>query len=363
MPIIAPASEQIMFEIVASGFVPPLTVITNAGDERLLVGEQRGVVHVLSADWVRQEEPFLDIRALVGNGFGQGILGLAFDPDYEQNRYVYVHYVDQKGVSRIVRFVTIEEPWQVDMSSAMDVLSIPHLDSVGSHYGGPLRFGPNDGYLYIAVGDGGFLVEGNRAQDLSLLWGKVLRLDVSGAEPYEIPIDNPYVGVDGARPEIWSLGLRNPWSMSFDGESGDLYIGDVGEEFFDEINYQEGSSEGGDNYGWRCYQGDEPYDLDKCEPDEIYRAPVYSFAHRAACNEVLVVGPVYEGVLYPERKGRLLFAEMCTGKFYWLIETVGGWLSRETGQLSIAPTVMGSDVRGEVYVGGVLSEHLYLFRR
>ena len=253
------ADDYIWTEIVG-GFDNPLGV-TNAGDERLFGIEQLGRIWVI-VDGEELFEPFLDISEMISpdvfsGGYSErGLLGLVFHPDYANNGIFFINYTDLDGNTVIARYsVSADDPNLADPDSATMILQVEQ--PFANHNGGQLAFGP-DGYLYIGLGDGGSQGDpfGN-AQNTATLLGKILRIDIN-APTYEIPADNPFVDVESAAPEIWAMGLRNPWRFSFDRETGDLYIADVGEDQFEEVNIQPVDSAGGENYGWMLKEAGEP---------------------------------------------------------------------------------------------------------
>ncbi len=245
-------------EVIASGLQAPV-FITHAGDNsgRLFVLEQPGRIRVIKQGMLLST-PYLDITSLVLYGGERGLLGLAFHPNYKQNGTFYVNYTRQTdGATVIARYrVSATNPDLADSASATILMIIPQ--PYANHNGGCLQFG-QDGYLYIGMGDGGSGGDPqNYAQNINSLLGKMLRIDVNNGNPYAIPPDNPYVNRDGAD-EIWALGLRNPWRFSFDRLTGDLYIADVGQNAWEEVNFQAANAQGGINYGWRCREGAHPY--------------------------------------------------------------------------------------------------------
>ncbi|MDQ4076845.1 MAG: PQQ-dependent sugar dehydrogenase [Chloroflexota bacterium] len=340
--------------------------IAHAGDERLFVVEQAGRIRVVQPDGTLLTIPFLDIaeRAAsvdVGAFTEGGLLGLAFHPNYRDNGYFYVNYTffDQNYTfsTRISRFQVSDDPDVADAGSERVLLSFeqPHW----MHNGGDLLFGP-DGYLYILTGDGGPLRDpDNRGQDGSTLLGKVLRIDVDEASPYAIPPDNPFVGEDGMRDEIWALGLRNPWRGSFDRLTGDLYLADVGQDAWEEVNFQPADSAGGENYGWRCYEGNHPFDLEGCGAASSYTFPVYEYSHDM--GESVTGGYVYRGERYPVLVGYYLFADFTSGGL-WVLPTgeESGWqailVERFANQ---AFSTFGEDSEGELYLAELYSGTIY----
>jgi len=245
-------------EVVATGFTQSLFVTAPAGDGRLFVVEKGGAIRILSGGAV-QGSAFLDLSGRVAVQGERGLLGMAFDPGYAVNGRFYVNYIDRNTLNTVVARYTVADPASntVDPASAQIILNIPQL-SFSNHKGGWIGFRPGEANnLYIATGDGGGGNDpGNNGQNPGTLLGKMLRIDVSGAGPgYTVPADNPFVGVAGARPELWALGLRNPFRNSFDRVTGDLWMGDVGQNTREEINFETASDPGGHNYGWRLREG------------------------------------------------------------------------------------------------------------
>src|SRR5690606_5939033 len=244
--------------------------------ESLFIVEKTGRIRRFAGGRLAPE-PRLALLGQVAGGYKQGLLSVAFRPRFEENRTFFVYYTDRRGTVKIDRYQTVPGRYVADPQSRVQVLEIPQPAS--NHNGGMMAFGP-DGYLYIGTGDGGRAGDpwGN-AQNLSTLLGKILRIDVDGGEPYAIPPDNPFVDHPEARPEIWALGLRNPWRFSFDRETGDLYIADVGQNEWEEINLQPAESRGGENYGWNIMEGAHCYQR-RCDP-EGFVLPVAEYHHRA----------------------------------------------------------------------------------
>ncbi|MFT6175517.1 MAG: glucose/arabinose dehydrogenase, partial [Cryomorphaceae bacterium] len=244
-------------ETVLSG-ISSATTITHAGDERIFATEQPGRIRVFYRDGTLESEPFIDIQSRVQDAGGeQGLLGLAFEPDFCESGRFYVNYTADDGglVTRISRFSVDEDNPMIGDPDSEEIL-IQFDQDFGNHNGGHIEFG-SDGFLYIGTGDGGSGGDpNNRAQNITSYLGKMLRIDVSPETGYDIPLDNPYIFDDFGQDEIWSYGLRNPWKFAFDRQSGDMYIADVGQNAFEEVNFESADAEGGLNYGWRCYEGD-----------------------------------------------------------------------------------------------------------
>src|ERR1043165_9416135 len=240
------AAQQIALQQVTAGFSAPLGIVS-AGDARLFVVQQGGTIAIWDGTRILPT-PFLDIHTLISSGNERGLLGLALHPHYATNGLFFVDYTAPNGDVTIARYSVSSDPNRADFASGTVLLTIPHSE-FANHNGGQLQFGP-DGYLYIGVGDGGAGNPSNSAQDLNQLLGKILRIDVD-RPPYAIPASNPF----SQRGEIWAYGLRNPWRFSFDRETGDLWIADVGQNLYEEVDLQPAGSAGGQNYGWRIMAG------------------------------------------------------------------------------------------------------------
>lgn len=354
--------------LVADGFSFPLYVTSEPENAlRLYVLEQnRGRIYLVE-NFERVSRPFLDIGDKVNaSGLERGLLGLAFHPNYAVNGHFYVNYTAPSGSSGsktvIERYTLSQHPDRADGDSAVVILEIEQPDAI--HNGGMMAFGP-DGYLYVATGDGGPGNDPeNRAQSLDTLLGKILRIDVDSDFPYAIPEDNPFVGVAGARDEIWAYGLRNPWRFSFDRMTGDMYIGDVGERAREEINFEPFSSPGGNNYGWRVREGSicRP-GQDACElPDAV--EPIYEYEKLITAS--VTGGYVYRGTAIPEWEGHYFFGDFTNGKI-WSFRFDGAEVtdfSDWSGPLR-APVLLpsyssfGEDADGELYVVDYLSGGVY----
>ncbi|MEW5867760.1 MAG: PQQ-dependent sugar dehydrogenase [Chloroflexota bacterium] len=342
-----PDSATYGWQPIVAGLQSPIG-LANAGDGsgRLFVIEQPGRIKIIR-DNLPLPTPFLDITDRAGSqGFEQGLLGLAFHPQYPQNGYFYVNYTDLQGNTIIARFQTsLEDPNRADPGSEARLLQIPQ--PYANHNGGSVVFGP-DGYLYLGLGDGGSAgdPQGN-GQSLNSLLGKILRIDVDHQHPYAIPPDNPFAG-GGGKPEIWAYGLRNPWRFSFDRLTGDLYIGDVGQDEWEEINFLPAGSAGGANFGWNFMEGTHAY---KGSPPASMNLmiPVAEYHHDQGCS--VTGGVVYRGGRLPAWQGIYLYGDYCTGRIWGLLRGAqGDWRSTElfTGMGRI--TAFGTDEAGEIYL-------------
>ncbi len=344
----------------ATGFSQP-TDITNAGDDRMFIVERAGRIKVI-VDWgTTLGTPFLNITSQVSDDPNErGLLGLEFHPDYANNGYFYVNYTKGNGDTRISRFsVSATDPNIADASSELVILEIPQ--PFWNHNAGDLEFGP-DGYLYIGTGDGGNGGDpGNRSQDPQNLLGKMLRIDVDNGTPYSIPADNPFVNDDSTLDEIWAIGLRNPWRYSFDSQTGDLWIGDVGQQVWEEINFEEANSGGGFNYGWRCYEGDAAYNTNGCQDASNYKGPVIDYSHGGFTHCSVTGGFVYRGCDNPDLIGHYIYADYCSGRFWSIVsDGAGGWTDQEVGSFNgYDISTFGEDVNGELYTARLTQGRIY----
>ena len=338
-------SQTISLEVFASGFSNPVDM-KHAGDDRLFVVEQAGSIKILNADGTTNSTPYLNISGSVSGGSEQGLLGLAFHPDYATNGFFYVNYTDNGGDTQVSRFsVSTGDPDLADPSSEFPI--IDYTQPFSNHNGGSLNFGP-DGFLYIGSGDGGSGGDpGNRAQNTELLLGKLLRLDVdnpSGGNNYGIPADNPFAGDPPNAEEIWAYGLRNPWKFTFDRDTGDVWIADVGQNAIEEINKADGS-EAGLNYGWRCYEGNSPFNTSNCPDPSELTFPIAEYSHSSGFS--ITGGYVYRGTEYNNISGYYFAADFGTG----LIATVSPTDEyNNLGTFGGNWSTFGEDLAGELYI-------------
>ena len=319
--------------------------LEHAGDRRLFVVEQRGAVWTLE-DGRLQETPYLDLRDRVDDsGFEQGLLGLAFHPDFARNGLLFVNYTNSGGNTVVSRLTAPAGAGQVDPATEEVILRIDQPFS--NHNGGDLEFGP-DGYLYIAAGDGGAAADpfGN-GQRLDTLLGKLLRIDVEVGDPYAIPGDNPFAA-GGGLPEIWAYGLRNPWRFAFDPLTGDLYIGDVGQNAWEEVDFLPAGFNGPRNFGWNVREGTHTF-TGPAAPDMI--DPVAEYANRAGGTCSVTGGVVLRNPSLPDWNGVYLFADYCSGQVWGLVrDEAGVWTNRLLFDTDLNITAFGTDAEGEVYL-------------
>jgi glucose/arabinose dehydrogenase len=354
---------SITLEQVATGLTR-ITDIAHCGDERLFVTLQAGTIRIVQPNGAVLPTPFLNISGPVNdNGNEQGLLGLAFDPAYADNGRFYVHYTagSGNGTSRVSRFtVSSSNPNVADPASEEILYTWPQPFS--NHNGGDLEFGP-DGMLYVAFGDGGSAGDPqNNAQDLTDPLGDIIRIDVSGATGWAVPADNPWAGLgNDTLPEIWASGLRNPYRMGFDRLTGDLFIGDVGQNAFEEMDLIAAGDNSGPNFGWRCYEANTVYNASGCAPQSTYAAPiaVHQQSQQNWCS--IIAGSTYRGGTYPRMVGLHIYTDYCGGQFYTLRQNdQGQWVRNQvlsSGQFGFS--VIAEDAAGEIYAGNNSSGVLF----
>ena len=330
-----PNPDNYIWETIVSGLERPVD-LQHAGDERLFIIEKVGRIRIFQNGQML-DFPYLNITDRVGSGGNeQGLLGLAFHPEYEVNGLFFVNYTDTNGDTVISRFRVTGDPNVADPVGEVILLRVSQ--PFRNHNGGVLAFGP-EGYLYAGLGDGGSGgdPQGN-GQRLDTLLGKILRLDVDSSEPYTIPADNPFGN------EIWAYGLRNPWRMSFDSLTGDLYIGDVGQNQWEEIDFVSAGTPGGVNFGWNILESTHTYDG---EQQDGLVPPIVEYAHSQGCS--VTGGYVYRGAM-PEWNGIYLYGDYCTGTVWGLIRSGEGWQNQVLFDAGGSITSFGQDSFGEVYL-------------
>ncbi|MFQ5704955.1 MAG: PQQ-dependent sugar dehydrogenase, partial [Gemmatimonadales bacterium] len=281
-----------------------------AGDtSRLFVVERPGAIRIIR-NGVVVATPFLDITNLTSLGGERGLLSLAFHPQYVENGQFFVYYTDvTDGGTRVVRYNVSADPDVADPSSAHLIIAVDQ--PFNNHNGGQIAFGP-DGMLYVGLGDGGSAGDPlGSGQDLSSLLGSIIRLDVDGGDPFAIPSDNPHVADPNARDEIWVSGLRNPWRFSFDRRTGDLYIGDVGQDEVEEVDVHSAAAPGGANYGWNTMEGSRCFRSTNCDTTGL-TLPVLEYLHNAGGGCSITGGYVYRGSRIPALVGRYLYGDFCS---------------------------------------------------
>lgn len=341
---------------ITSDLSSPVHLTAPPGDDRLFVVERAGRIRILR-DGSLLPSPFLEIADRVrSSGSEQGLLSLAFHPQYATNGQLFINYIDLNGHTRVERYTVGVDPDRADPGSSKLILQVEQ--PFANHNGGLVTFGP-DGMLYIGLGDGGSAGDPlENGQDRSTLLGSILRIDVDVGDPFAIPADNPFVGQAGMRGEIWAWGLRNPWRFSFDGPSGILYIADVGQNDFEEVN-AEPAAAGGLNYGWDVMEGAQCFEPPTgCDPTGLV-LPVLEYDHSSGCS--VIGGAVYRGSRIPAIVGHFFYSDFCTG-FLRSFRLVDGEAvnqrSWNVGPLG-NPTSFGVDASGELYI---LSQDGRLFR-
>lgn len=361
-PVYDPATFDVGLEEVASGFDGPLFVATAPDDaERLFVVEKGGMIQVLVNGEIASE-PFLDIADRVGSeGSEQGLLGLAFAPNHAESGLFYVNYTDADGNTVVSRFSTGDDPNVADPVSEAVILQ--QEQPRANHNGGVLGFGP-DGYLYIGFGDGGGQgdPDGN-GQDLSTWLGKILRIDVdpdsaTDGMTYAIPDDNPFVDDGDAAPEVWVYGLRNPWRFTFDRETGDMWVGDVGQNEIEEVTLLGADDGGGQNLGWNITEGTNCYAEPECDQTGLI-PPTLEYTHEVGGCSV-TGGYVYRGEAMPDLRGVYVFADYCSGLLWGAGQDAdSAWVMSEPIDTGLSIASFGEDTAGELYLTDISGGTVY----
>ena len=347
-------AQEIRFTQVATGIAAP-SDIAHAGDGggRLFLAQQNGLVRILRNGSV-VATPFLDIRNKTRADGERGLLGIAFPPRFSSSQRFYVNYTDLTGDTVIAQYRVSANQDVADAASEAILLKIAQPFS--NHNGGCLRFGP-DGYLYIGMGDGGSGgdPQGN-GQNPNALLGKMLRLDVE-SDPGRVLISdaNPFRNTPGTRPEIWAAGLRNPWRFSFDRSTGDLWIADVGQDVYEEVNFQPASSRGGENYGWNRMEGRHCY-RPNCDQSGL-TLPVAEYTHADGCS--VTGGFVYRGQAAQSLRGTYLHGDYCSGRVWGVERTGEAWTSRLLASSGFGITTFGEDEAGELYIANANTGSVY----
>lgn len=367
--------QKLSSEFIADGFSKPVYATSLPGQPGCIaVLEQKGVIKIVKNGKVLRSA-FLNITDRVHHplspGDERGLMGLAFHPDYIKNGYFYVNYVDENDVTHVSRFTVSDNPLKADKRSEFILITLKQPFS--NHNGGHLDFSPKDGFLYISVGDGGkFGDPFDHAQNPETLFGALLRINVDSGDPYGVPADNPFVKASGAAHEIWAIGLRNVWRFSFDRKTGDLYMGDVGQNKWEEINYQPAESKGGENYGWRIMEANHCYKPETDCDETGLVMPILEYPNDANYMRVLTGmdepevdgcsvtgGYVYRGKAIPDYAGTYFFADYCSGNI-WTFEVKNGKAAHFAnrteeialggGDFSTYISSFGEDENGELLV-------------
>lgn len=337
--------------------VDSFTDIVQLGDGRLLIVAKSGMVHIMNDDHSLDPTPFLDLTNEVYNGENEsGLLALRPHPEVANNHYFFVMYSRLNAAVTgyevvVARYTADAAHTQLDLTSREDILIVPKDNP--THNGGSIIFGPNDGYLYISIGDDNIAAN---SQKLSTLKGKILRVDVDNGLPYSIPADNPFNDDGGAReePEIWTYGFRNPWRISFD-QSGNMYIADVQHLQWEEINFEPADSAGGSNYGWPCWEGNVVFEESYCTDDQTV-SPIYTYSHTGG-NCAVTGGIVYTGNDFLHWQDEYIFADFCSAELkslwkhprgHWITQYLG---TIPSGELPVFTATIAEDENGELYLG------------
>ena len=342
-----PAATKVQLEKVASGFAKPLYITEPPdGSGRLFVVEQKGKIRIVQGGTILPE-PFVDLGSVITSaGNEQGLLGLAFHPKFKENGRFFVAYTATDGDNTLAELRVSADANKADPSSWKVLLVIP--DFAPNHNGGMVTFGP-DGYLYLGTGDGGGGGDPrSNGQNKDVLLGKILRLNVDGATPYAIPASNPFVA-GGGKPEVWAYGLRNPWRFSFDRATGDLWIGDVGQNAVEEVNFEPAGGKGGLNYGWNVMEGTHCFKPSSGCTQQGLVLPVTEYSHgEGGCS--VTGGYVYRGSKEPKLTGAYLFTDYCEGVIWALTKASGGtWTRTPVLDSKLRITSFGEDQAGEIY--------------
>lgn len=349
--------ETVQLALVASGLQRPVYMTAAPGDRaRLFIVEKAGRIRIVH-NGALLSTPFLDITNIVkSSGNEQGLLSMAFHPNYASNGYFYVNYTGYSGPSGdsyVARYQVTSDPNVADPQSGAILMTV--VQPYSNHNGGQLQFGP-DGYLYIGFGDGGSGGDPqNNGQRTDTLLGKVLRIDVNSGAPYAIPPDNPFLGDPNALDEIWSLGWRNPWRFGFDRLTGAMWAGDVGQNNWEEIDLEAANGSGGVNYGWRCREGMHNYNFSGACPTLTLTDPIYEYSHGDGCS--ITGGYVYRGSPNSSHFGAYLFNDYCVGNNLRTLRSSGSaWVRTDytlqppAGRTLSNPTSFGEDAIGDLYV-------------
>ncbi|MEM6344260.1 MAG: PQQ-dependent sugar dehydrogenase [Bacteroidota bacterium] len=357
------ASGQAPINLVpfASGLDQPVAIV-NAGDSRLFIVEKPGRIMIADSNGQMISTPFLDITLeVLDNRNERGLLGLAFHPAYDQNGLFYVNYTFGDGRTRVSKFMrSTNDPNKADSTSEEVLLDVPQ--PFANHNAGDMAFGP-DGYLYITMGDGGSGGDpGNRAQNMKDHLGKILRIDVDVPSGYGIPNDNPFVNDTSALDEIWSSGWRNPWRMSFDKLTGDMWVADVGQNQYEEVSVEWAGTPGGQNYGWRCIEGNTPFNGTGCGNANLYTPPLHTYLQGFNTGKSITGGYVYRGATYVPLQASYVFGDYESGNVWTLVPAGGGQYNLvEHGKLLGAQQIstFGQDASGELYVAAFDEGNIY----
>jgi len=337
------AAIDVQLVPLVTGLNSPVQIVSaHDGTDALYVALQSGVIQRINSQGM--VEPFLDLSGTVSCCSNGGLLSVVFHPNYAVNGKLYVLYVDFNGNTALAMY-SRSDP----RSGQVLLVAGQPKDNVPNHHGGTLLFGP-DGFLYVSIGDGGAFVQvTNRAQEITHLLGKILRLDVDHGVPYAIPADNPFAGVPGARGEIWSYGLRNPWRYSFDRATGELLIADVGQDSWEEVNVITVANAKGANFGWPVLEGSHCFPpATQCSKDGFV-LPAIEYPHSLGCS--ITGGYRYRGTRWPAWYGTYFYGDFCSGRLWAATQQHdGSWSSTEIVNTGKSIVSFGEDDQGELYL-------------
>lgn len=342
------AQETVAWQTVADGFTFITAIVQAPQDSsRIFIADLSGTITIIENE-LPLEEPFLDVSAhITTETYGQGLTGMAFHPNFSENGYFYISYTPPGNSPILARYtVSPDNPNQAQYDSELIILQVDHAS--GWHNGGDIAF-DEAGLLYWSMGDGAY--RRSPSQNFQSHLGAILRLDVDSAEPYAIPEDNPFVSDTTILPELWAKGLRNPWRFSFDSETWDMYISDVGEEQIEELNFQPANSSGGDNYGWKLYEG--TWLFNGGSPEDL-TFPIVEYEHDNG-NCSITGGYVYHGETLPELEGQYIFGDYCSGTIWATYQRENEWYTVQLINTNYLITTFGVDIAGEIYLGDARS--------
>lgn len=350
---IAVAQETVSWQIVDEGYSFVTAIVHHPQESsRLFIADLSGTITIIE-DGIRLEEPFLDVSdRITTETYGQGLTGMAFHPDFAENGHFYISYTPVGNSPILARYsVSPDNPNQALYDSELIILQVDHASPW--HNGGDIAF-DEAGYLYWSMGDGAYVR--SPSQNFQSHLGSIMRLDVDSAEPYAIPEDNPFVDDESILPELWAKGLRNPWRFSFDSETWDMYIADVGEEQMEEINFQAADSPGGENYGWKLYEG--TWLFNGGSRDGL-TFPVVEYGHDSG-NCSITGGYVYHGEDLPDLEGKYIFGDYCSGTIWTTYRRENGqWWTAQLIETNYLITTFGVDSEGEIYLGDARNGIVY----
>jgi uncharacterized repeat protein (TIGR01451 family) len=336
---------------------PTHLAVAHDGSIRLFVTEQSGVIRIIKNGSIL-DTPFLDITGRPGTVGDQGLLSVAFPPDFANKKHFYINYVTAANTLVVARYNITSDPDVADPNSEQIVLSVGPYQNSASHFGGELAFGPLDGDLYFGLGTGSGGAPNAMGQDTTVLFGKILRLDVETGNPatYTVPAGNPYATDPNARPEIWALGLRNPWRSSFDSQTGDFYIADVGENTREEVDFQPANFSGGANYGWDIMEGSLCFDATTCDTTGL-TLPVAEYDHTEGCD--ISGGTVYRSARYPTFQGIYFYGDWCSGNIWGLQQINQSWFSAPLATTTLSVIAFSEDEDGHLWVADYSGGAIY----